>query len=103
LTYLVECDVPKGTRIRKYSGPHLGRAKYSLDEGYEDHAASWMYRDIGEYDSGFKKCVAGTLKYKEKTYVDEMVRPKKTTYRYIEYVDARDVGEKIKFMGGGGI
>lgn len=90
-SWLTTCEVPDGVERGFYWGFHLHHARKCLEAGYENNAASWMWRDEAEEDSGFAP-VAGTLR---------VASPHGVTG--IEYVDARDVAKLIENSDGGGI
>ena len=93
--WLTETDVPPGTPKREYSSDYLGNhfhmAAGCLEHGYEDNAASWMWRDIAEF--GEFKPVAGTLELG----IGERGQ------RVIHYVDAEDIAEQLTNTCGDGI
>jgi len=73
--WITEAKIPEGTPTRSYYGPHLWAALKCLDDGYENNAASWIWRDEAELHRDFKP-VAGSLRSIENG---------------IEYVDLADI------------
>jgi hypothetical protein len=92
MKWLTQCsNVPEGTWRSFYHGPHLYAALKCLRAGYEDNAASWMWRDKAENGSSFHP-VAGTLR---EVVLDGMT--------CIEYCDVQDVSEELTGVAGDGI
>lgn len=89
--WLTDCVVPDGVERRFYYGVHVDNASRCLIAGFENNAASWMWRDWAELDEGFAP-VAGTLQV-----------ARRHGMRGILYIDARDVAREIQFTNGGGI